>query len=588
MRGFLLVYAVIFLSFLPSDVGAQSKIDFDFGDEGSVVTGGRSSGPGREDGNCAGCSTEEGPIGISNVPVSPSEPVAPTSGQVSGYSYDDIRVLTRSRDNDGDPRWGRVSGIDAGGVTGDRIVSFDRYIRSFFSDIVFIPASIIREATDKQKLFESFVAKKVAVPVIERTPFPVLPTHDQIYTTVSEIFDKTFTDPRLKDRDNHKIFNTELAKKTLMSTYKVEFDKVKMLIDQSNDRVLSLLSGRIEVISAYKDEVEKINSDGSAQIGVTMLRLNRAVGSRVSAYALDEINISRSDVSSAPYLHEPLLASGLITISQVTPTISGRPKSPELKEVYRNIQRTIPSSYQGYLAKKIASFLAELSAKNESSLSWEDRKLAAKGREDAMSVLSIATGLLPIVGTARDLYEAYSGEDLFTGSKLTDRERALRIAFVSVGVSTRVVSASDAMQRTVDDIKRYSSGEIKPSSKLATDDLSITLDQAGIGWVDAVDKLRSASNQWVNYRKNVSTPNGYDFSMGTATRDQSRALGLAWVGEGASRIDYKGGILYISRDGLTQYRSPILKDSGKIQANFQKRLKNSGVWLSNGHLDILD
>ncbi|CAM1364751.1 hypothetical protein TOREUM_30182 [Tenacibaculum litoreum] len=79
-----------------------------------------------------------------------------------------------------------------------------------------------------------------------------------------------------------------------------------------------------------------------------------------------------------------------------------------------------------------------------------------------------------------------------------------------------------------------------------------------------------------------------NFGMGPATRAEAEIMGKAWLGKGFRESNRTSGV-FISADGLRQYRSPSFKPSlNKTQANFQSRYKPTGNWVNNGHLDIID
>lgn len=81
-----------------------------------------------------------------------------------------------------------------------------------------------------------------------------------------------------------------------------------------------------------------------------------------------------------------------------------------------------------------------------------------------------------------------------------------------------------------------------------------------------------------------------NFGIGNATVNQADTLGYAWAGEGAQWSS--SGKALVSADGLRQYRPANFKPGnvgktfGKVQANLEWRLKNSGEWQGNAHIDI--
>lgn len=77
--------------------------------------------------------------------------------------------------------------------------------------------------------------------------------------------------------------------------------------------------------------------------------------------------------------------------------------------------------------------------------------------------------------------------------------------------------------------------------------------------------------------------------IGSATRSQSDALGLAWVGDGWRWSS--NGTAMISQDGLRVYRPPSWKPyHGIYQANFERWVDGqvSRTPIANGHLNITD
>ncbi len=79
-------------------------------------------------------------------------------------------------------------------------------------------------------------------------------------------------------------------------------------------------------------------------------------------------------------------------------------------------------------------------------------------------------------------------------------------------------------------------------------------------------------------------------TMGSATRKEADFLRDMWVGPDAIRRPYDGKpgkFIWVSKDGLKVYREPVIKRSGKVQANFEWRFTPNETW-HNGHLNILD
>jgi hypothetical protein len=77
-----------------------------------------------------------------------------------------------------------------------------------------------------------------------------------------------------------------------------------------------------------------------------------------------------------------------------------------------------------------------------------------------------------------------------------------------------------------------------------------------------------------------------NFGLGKATRKEAIEMGNARLGKGY-RVSSKNSNVWISKDGLRQFRGPSPKKIGRVQANFQRRKIPSGTFEKyNGHLDI--
>ena len=92
----------------------------------------------------------------------------------------------------------------------------------------------------------------------------------------------------------------------------------------------------------------------------------------------------------------------------------------------------------------------------------------------------------------------------------------------------------------------------------------------------------------LNRFKNVQ---GNKTVTGKISHVESDFLGKRWVGENHKVFTTKkGDTIYISKDGLRQYRSPTSKSSPYtrtgVQSNFQSRNVPTGKWLNNAHIDV--
>jgi hypothetical protein len=78
-----------------------------------------------------------------------------------------------------------------------------------------------------------------------------------------------------------------------------------------------------------------------------------------------------------------------------------------------------------------------------------------------------------------------------------------------------------------------------------------------------------------------------NFGLGSATQEQSDAVGQAWVG-GNARLTSEGKS-FMSEDGVRQYRRPSYKARlGMVQSNLESRPVPHDAWQTNGHLDTTD
>lgn len=108
--------------------------------------------------------------------------------------------------------------------------------------------------------------------------------------------------------------------------------------------------------------------------------------------------------------------------------------------------------------------------------------------------------------------------------------------------------------------------------------------------VRAAEVTRSASD-WPKLSgmlRDASKGKG-NFTVGSATREQAHAMGMAWVGDGATLS--KSGNAWLSADGMRAYRPMSFKESsGAWRANLETRVpgqKTRGP-IANAHIDILD
>ena len=109
--------------------------------------------------------------------------------------------------------------------------------------------------------------------------------------------------------------------------------------------------------------------------------------------------------------------------------------------------------------------------------------------------------------------------------------------------------------------------------------------------VERVASNLKENNDWNHLSSMLRTANKYkgNFGIGTGTQEQAIIMGKAWV-ENNYKIS-KNGKIWISNNGLRQFRLPSYKPKlKKIQANFERKFDGqiSKQWQANAHMDIID
>lgn len=272
--------------------------------------------------------------------------------------------------------------------------------------------------------------------------------------------------------------------------------------------------------------------------------------------------------------------------SVVFSDIRERPANRKIAGTYRRIDKFIPATHQGRLGKMIAEYFA-VSANREYLYGGEENRARAETmRQTAEQILDLVSGFVPVFGPARDVYELYSGESLFTGLELTSTDRAiLLVSVASLGLSKW--APRPAVAATINGIKDfYSRLRLPWNSRLAQDGGRIAdeLSRFGQQWPDVVAKLRAAAAPAHDYLEGGKR---IDFTVGKVSVTEMDLLGRAWVGADATKLYEKELTFYISRDRRTQYRPAVFKGKEKsVRANLEKRFDPEGPWISNAHFDV--
>ena len=101
------------------------------------------------------------------------------------------------------------------------------------------------------------------------------------------------------------------------------------------------------------------------------------------------------------------------------------PFKNQLDQLYSEFENTHPQNEQGQLAKEAGEYA--LGQADESN-SEGDGATANGYLELAKGFLDIAIGLVPVLGFARDTYEAVTGKNLLTGEMLSPFQRLVAMA----------------------------------------------------------------------------------------------------------------------------------------------------------------
>ncbi|MGO6692518.1 pre-toxin TG domain-containing protein [Rhizobium johnstonii] len=554
------------------NAGARRSLSFDFGDEGSVVSVGKEdpSVVGRPDGNCLGCASGPGPVGMETSP----------SQSIEQFPYESLRGILQGGGTLSE-RWGNLDGRgNFSGSLGDSLVQYDNFLKRLYSKQTFLPLQ--QSSAAENRALETLTAVHAGTYLKnwQAISFPALPSRQQIYTDASAQFDVAMPQRNLSGREGHHLSYSQRAEGYLMESYGPAFDEIERSITFTIGKTAQAVGTKSELV---QDDNEANDATLTANVEelIETLNPNNKPGNKIPLN-YDELLYKQLPQSaklwSDPKYLESAIPGKSVSIVRTSPLDLGS----EWRTRY-NYAST--SAYRGIVAKKLDAFLYQYSDRLARSANADERALARKAHEDALAFLDIISGLAPITSDLRDLYEAYSGEDVMTGEILSDHDRTLRI--LSVGLSWYSILNERSLSYVKASIDEYGAhspqGATAAASKIISDSKS-----KGLDWREVTKKLQHASKQVWNYR--VDMPTGFNFNMGTGSRKEADLLGQAWVGEKATRYTTRAGdTVFVSVDGLTQYRPPTWKTvENKWQANFQRRVVNKGKWLSNGHLDIIE
>lgn len=261
----------------------------------------------------------------------------------------------------------------------------------------------------------------------------------------------------------------------------------------------------------------------------------------------------------------------------------------------------------------------------EAAIAEADATFASGKIDEASYYYSIAraaadllVGIDPVTGTLRAAYEAFTGTNLITGEPLSNLEQGVAVFTVATlgfgaeiergveiaGKLLTFVKNSEAVGKVVASAKfiykQFTSFVGTTKSEQSTSRFIKMLVTAGSGpWQRA--QTLGADYSKISIISHGPHPEFFqlenkfvqNMSLGEATRAEADAVGLAFVGEDATRTAYRQDpsvYIYRSADGRRVYRQPIYKDGvGKVQANlevFAPPSTGRTAPLSDAHIDI--
>ncbi|MCX6131811.1 MAG: hypothetical protein NTX25_22475, partial [Proteobacteria bacterium] len=148
------------------------------------------------------------------------------------------------------------------------------------------------------------------------------------------------------------------------------------------------------------------------------------------------------------------------------------------------------------------------------------------------------------------------------------------------------LGAKLTMSLTSDKISSLFGGMQKTIMRLSTSGLSTRL-------VNFAKKFQVSPTKLGEYmgrlREAGRTKGNFDLPKGS--RNEANFLGESWVGPNARQVPYQGQsdqFIYISQDGLKQFRPSVVKQDGRTLSNFQWKDPVTGSWIGNGHMEIVD
>lgn len=203
-----------------------------------------------------------------------------------------------------------------------------------------------------------------------------------------------------------------------------------------------------------------------------------------------------------------------------------------------------------------------------------------------IAAADLALSLTPGVGWAKDGYEAISGSSILDGHQLTSAERTIAMVGLLTGGIGSKLAIMGKGAKVVDVLTQ--------SAKNADEAESIA--RAGNRALETLDSAKKFEvpptklGEYVGRLREAGRTKG-NFDLPKGTKNEANFLGESWVGPNAKQVPYQGQpgqFIYISQDGLKQFRPPVVKPDGRTLANFQWKDPVTGSWFGNGHMEVID
>lgn len=548
-----------------------------------------------------------------NQPAGPAErqgsdPRNPYSGSAEGSTstakrpeqlpfseFRDFVLGERSHGVD-DPRFGIISGFGPGEppIMGN-ISQFEGTLRTLASRNLTVPPALTASYAERVSALSRDVALSRTVSVPQSLLLPPLPTSTELRALVVKLFDASFPDSpkggKLQDRKSHHDRYFAQAQDNYVTEVRGELSKVEANLAKVQNEV-AIAIGR-QADRGWPELTSQLNATNS-EIAIFAKEMPRRT---TGAATVDELSLKGTLAYAPESLKRNyfILPSGPIrdSLERTDWAAHGfereRPATPDFARTFTRIDSYKPTSPQGRLGKFLAEYLAVEANRERLYGGRENWVRAERSRKDAEAILDLVSSFLPVVSTARDIFELYTGTNLITGAPLERQELAiLTVSVASIAFGNW--APRPAVRAILRQVRTFSEKLRLPRSfsfSRSAGRIAAELNQFSERWPDVVDKLRAASAGVHDYKVGGRP---VDFTVGKVSANEMDLLGRAWVGFDATKIVEadKGVTIYLSRDLRSQYRSAAFKNKEqKVRANLQKRLDKEGPWISNAHFDVV-